>query len=266
MNAPLRFDANLKWLFTEVPFLERFDKAAEAGFSAVEYASPYEYSASELNRRLLDAGVRQILINTPAGSPGTPSQNGSACIPGLESDFRQDVSRALDYASALGAPLIHLMAGVRPPDIAAERSFATYVLNVGWAAERARAAGVRLVLEAINKRDVPRFGLDSMETAAVVAEQVGLDAVGVLFDIYHAQVDRGDLATRLATLLPFVGHIQVADNPGRHEPGTGEIAYPFLFDLIQRSSYDGWIGCEYAPLTDTVSGLNWLPSAKAVRS
>jgi hydroxypyruvate isomerase len=263
MSGRLRFDANLKWLFTEVPFLERFDEAAKAGFTAVEYAAPYDYSAGELRRRLDDAGLHQILINTPSGPDGSPTRNGAACVPGAEREFREGVVKALDYATELGAPLVHLMAGVRPAEVDEDRSFATLVLNVGWAAEQARTCGVRLVLEAINKRDVPGFGLASMEAAATVAEVVGNDAVSVLFDIYHAQVDRGDLALRLDALLPCVGHIQVADNPGRHEPGTGEIAYPFIFEKIADSGYPGWIGCEYAPLGDTLQGLGWLTQIRA---
>lgn len=258
MSTPLRFDANLKWLFTEVPFLERFDRAAEAGFSGVEYASPYEYQAADLRKRLADAGLQQILINTPAGPDGSATRNGTACVPGFERQFREDTHRALDYASELSSPFVHLMAGVRPADVDETRSFATYVNNVSWAADRARESGVRLLLEAINKRDTPGFGLDSMETAAAVAQTVGLDAVGVMFDVYHAQVDRGNLTDRFDALLPSIGHVQIADNPGRHEPGTGEIGYTYLFEHIAHSTYSGWIGCEYAPRGETTSGLAWI--------
>ena len=258
MSRRLKFDANLKWLFTERPFLERFDAAAAAGFTAVEFASPYEYSAIDLRRRLDDAGLQQILINTPAGPDGSATKNGAACIPGAEVEFRDGVTLALEYATQLGAGLIHVMAGIRPAEVTEHDSFDTFVANIGWAADQARSAGVRLVLEAINKRDTPGFGLASMEVAASVAELIGLDAVGVLFDVYHAQVDRGDITTRFANLLPSIGHVQVADNPGRHEPGTGEVAYGYLFGQIARSGYSGWIGCEYTPARETVEGLSWM--------
>jgi hydroxypyruvate isomerase len=258
MTERLRFDANLKWLFTERPFLERFDAAAAAGFSAVEFASPYEYPASDLRRRLNDAGLKQILINTPAGAEGSPTRQGAAAVPGAEQEYREGLMRALEYATELGAGLVHAMAGIRPADVTRERSFATLVANVAWSAEQAHGTGVRLVLEAINKRDSPGFGLESMETAATVADIVGVENVGILFDVYHAQVDRGDVVTRFLQLLPNIAHVQVADNPGRHEPGSGEIGYSFVFDQIAASGYLGWIGCEYAPAAETELGLSWI--------
>ncbi|MFS0911146.1 hydroxypyruvate isomerase family protein [Microbacterium sp. 179-I 3D2 NHS] len=254
----VRLAANLKWLFTEVPFAQRFAAAAEAGFTAVEFASPYELAPAEVRQLLDDAGLQQILINTPAGPAGSPTASGAAYVPGAEQEFRDGVLCALEYAAVLGTRVIHVMAGIRPADVDPDRAFATYVRNISWAADQARGTGVRLALEAINKRDQPGFGLASMETAAAVAEAVDPDVVGVLFDVYHAQVDRGNVIERFEQLRPVVAHVQVADNPGRGEPGTGEIAYERVLARIAQSGYDGWIGCEYAPVAGTREGLSWI--------
>jgi hydroxypyruvate isomerase len=182
---------------------------------------------------------------------------GAGFVPGAREEFRAGVLLALEYATILGTPVVHVMAGLRPADAEPERAFANYVANIGWAAEQARGAGIRIVLEAINKRDQPRYGLESMETAAAVAEAVDPATVGVLFDVYHAQVDRGNVIERFEQLAPLVGHIQIADNPGRGEPGTGEIAYERVLARIAASDYEGWIGCEYGPLGRTEDGLAW---------
>ena len=241
----MRFAANLKWLFTEVEFEARFDAAAAAGFSGVEYASPYAHEPAELRRRLGDAGLTQVLINTPMGAPGTPTRAGLACVPGLESEFRAGVERGLEYADALGCGLLHVVGGVVPPGVGRDEAFARYVANIAWAAERADGTGVRLVLEAQNKRDVPGFVLDSQAQAAAVAEAVGADRVGLLLDFYHLQVDEGDLIRTYRRFADRVFHLQVADPPYRHEPGTGEIGWRGVFAAVRASGYDGWIGCEY---------------------
>ena len=257
-SGSVRLAANLKWMFTEVPFAERFDAAAEAGFTAVEFASPYELTPAEVRRLLDDAGLAQILINTPAGAPGSATASGAAYVPGAEQEFRDGVLRALEYADVLGARVVHAMAGIRPAEADIDAAFATYVSNISWAAEQARGTGVRLVLEAINKRDQPGYGLASMETAAAVAQAVDPAVVGVLFDVYHAQVDRGNVIERFERLHPLVAHVQIADNPGRGEPGTGEIAYERVLARIAQSGYAGWIGCEYAPFAGTREGLSWI--------
>ena len=257
-SGPVRLAANLKWMFTEVPFAERFAAAAEAGFTAVEFASPYELAPTEVRRLLDDAGLTQILINTPAGAAGSPTASGAASVPGARQEFRDGVLRALEYAAILEARVVHVMAGIKPADADADAAFATYVANISWAAEQARGTGVRLALEAINKRDQPGYGLASMETAAAVAEAVDPDVVGVLFDVYHAQVDRGNIIERFEQLHPLVAHVQIADNPGRGEPGTGEIAYERVLARIAQSGYAGWIGCEYAPVAGTREGLSWI--------
>ena len=256
-SGPVRLAANLKWLFTEVPFEQRFDAAARAGFTGVEFASPYELPAGTVRRLLDDAGLEQVLINTPAGPAGSATIMGAAYVPGPREEFREGVLRALEYAAVLGTPVIHVMSGLRPADVDPDFAFASYVANIGWAAEQARAAGVRVALEPINKRDQPRYGLASMETAAAVAEAVDPETVGVLFDVYHAQVDGGNLIDRFERLLPRIAHIQIADNPGRGEPGTGEIAFDRVLARIAASPYDGWVGCEYGPVAGTLDGLAW---------
>jgi hydroxypyruvate isomerase len=269
-SSPLRFDANLKWLFTEVEFEQRFDRAAQAGFRAVEFPAPYEYPSSVLNKYLRDAGLRQVLINSPAGPEDSPDRHGSACIPALTAKFRDGLLRAVEYATDLGATVIHVMGGVRPDEVSSDAAFATYVANVAWAADQAAGTGVTLVLEAINQRDAPGFVLQSIDQAADVVRAVGSPHVALLFDVYHCQVSRGDLTTRLRELLPLTGHIQVADVPDRTEPGTGEIAWGHIFAEIGNAGYAGWIGCEYRPAADTAGGLGWLrrfagPTAPAGR-
>lgn len=259
----LRLAANLKWLFTEVPLEERFEAAANAGFTGVELPSPYALPAARVRELLDAAGLVQALINTPGGPQGSLTVMGAAVVPGARAEFRAGVVTALEYARVLGASVVHVMAGVRPADADPDLAFATYVDNIAWAAAQAKAAGVRIVLEAINKRDQPGYGLASMETAAAVAEAVDPETVGVLFDCYHAQVDRGNLLERFEQLLPRIGHIQIADNPGRGEPGTGEIAYDRVLQRIAASAYEGWIGCEYGPVAGTAEGLGWTERLRA---
>lgn len=256
-SGPVRLAANLKWMFTELPFEQRFDAAAAAGFTAVEYASPYELPAERIRELLDGAGLAQALINTPAGPAGSATVMGAGFVPGAGEEFRAGVLQALEYATAIGAPVVHVMAGLRPEGVDPQLAFAGYVAHIGWAAEQARGTGIRLVLEAINKRDQPRYGLATMETAAAVAEAVDPETVGVLFDVYHAQIDGGNVIERFERLVPRIGHVQIADNPGRGEPGTGEIAYERVLARIAASEYRGWIGLEYGPVAGTVEGLGW---------
>lgn len=257
VSGRIRLAANLKWMYTELPFEERFDAAAASGFTGVEFPSPYALPAARVRELLDAAGLKQALINTPGGPQDSQTVMGAAVVPGARTEFRDGLTKALEYAAVIDAPVVHTMAGVRPPDAVPELAFATYVDNIVWAATQAKAAGVRIVLEAINKRDQPGYGLASMETAAAVAAAVDPETVGVLFDCYHAQVDRGNLIERYDQLQPVIGHIQIADNPGRGEPGTGEIAYDRVLAHIAASAYDGWIGCEYGPVAGTEAGLGW---------
>ena len=252
-----RLCANLKWLFTELPFLERFDAAARAGFTAVEYASPYEFTAADLRSRLNACGLKQVLFNTPAGDPAVGGGSGLACVPGQQDKFREGVQRALEYAGALDCALVHVMAGIQPTDTSYETAAAVYAANLFWAAEAAAGLGVKLVLESINQRDVPGFFLGTQEQGASVIEAMGRDRVGLQFDIYHCQVAQGDITRRMEKLMPVIAHMQLADAPGRNEPGTGEIAWDYVFRRIDELNYRGWIGCEYRPLGETALGLNW---------
>jgi hydroxypyruvate isomerase len=252
-----RLCANLRWLFTETTFLDRFDAAARAGFTAVEYPSPYEYSVAELRARLSACGLKQILINTPAGDPADGGGAGLASAPGRQAMFRDGLKQALDYASALDCGLVHVMAGVAPPGASHDAAAAVYASNVIWAAEAAKGSGVKLVLEAINQHDVPGFFLRTQEQGAALVEAIGPDQVALQFDIYHCQVAQGDITRRMERLMPLIAHMQLADAPGRNEPGTGEIAWDYVFRRIDELGYRGWIGCEYRPLGETTAGLAW---------
>jgi hydroxypyruvate isomerase len=251
-----RFSANLGFLFAEMPFLDRFDAAARAGFTAVEYAVPYDYPAAELRTRLNDNGLAQVLINSPAGNRAA-GERGMACVPGRVAAFRDGIGQALDYAAALDCKLVHVMAGNPPQEVARDTALALYAANLAWAAEQASAAGVRLVIEPLNSRDAPGYLLGTQEQGAAIIAAIGRDRLGLQFDIYHCQTAQGDVTRRLEALMPVIDHMQLADVPGRHEPGTGEIGWEFLFRRIDELGYAGWIGCEYNPKGDTIEGLAW---------
>ena len=252
----LRLAANLSMMFNEVPFLDRFDAAAKAGFTGVEYLFPYDFPAVEIRRRLEGAGLTQVLFNMPPGD-WAAGERGLAALPGRVGEFRDATMKALDYAAALGGLMMHCMAGIPPAGTAPVTAAAVYAANLAWAAERAHAAGVMLVIEPINHRDMPGFHLNTMAQGAAVVEAIGRDRLGLQFDIYHCQVTEGDVSKRMEALLPVIAHMQIADVPARHEPGTGEIGWAFLFRRIAELGYAGWIGCEYRPAGDTVAGLAW---------
>jgi hydroxypyruvate isomerase len=256
-SSTLRLDANIKWLFTELPFERRFDAAAKANFDGVEYASPYEYSPTTLRKLLDDAGLKQVLINTPAGAVGSPTQSGAACIPDAVVEFRAGVCQAIEYAEILDADVIHVMAGICPPAVSMDYAFSTYVANMAWAREEVRSTGITLAIEVLNQRDAPGFVLTSIEQAAAVVQALEGDHIGLLFDLYHCQVSQGDLTVRLRSLMPFIAHIQIADVPNRNEPGTGEIGWEHVLQEIRMLKYPGWIGCEYRPVASTLEGLSW---------
>jgi hydroxypyruvate isomerase len=245
-------------MFTEVPFEERFAAAAEAGFAAVEYPVPYAHPASELATLLNDSGLHQALINSPMGPAGSATERGSACVPDAREEFRASIDLGLDYAAALGCDILHVVAGLQPSGVSWERASAQYTENIAWAAERAAGSGVTLVLEAQNSSDVPGFLVRTQEQTAAVIEAVGSDGVRLLFDIYHVQREEGDALDAYLRLHPLIGHLQLADTPGRHQPGTGEVPWRELFERIARAGYAGWIGCEYDPDPDTASSLDWI--------
>lgn len=253
-----KFAANLSFLFAEQPFPERFGRAAAAGFAGVEYLFPYAWPAAEIAGWLRDAGLQQVLFNLPPGD-WAAGERGIACLPGREKEFAAGVEQALAYAEALGCRRVHCMAGLRPAGVDEARLTATYVANLRHAADRFAALGASVLIEPINSRiDMPGYWLDDVGRAFSLCAAVDRDNVRVQLDLYHAQIIQGDLARTIAANLDRIGHIQIADNPGRHEPGSGEINYPFLFALLDRLGYAGWVGCEYQPMTTTEAGLAWL--------
>lgn len=257
VSARIRFAANLKWLFTELPFLERFEAAAKHGFKAVEYASPYGYDAAILQSALKQWDLRQVLINTPAGEAGDAGVNGYACIPGYVDVFRDGVERALDFADALDCGLIHMMAGRVPVDCPMQDAEALFRSNLAWAAKRAQGRNVTLVLECLNQHDAPGYFLQNLAQASTLIRELPQRNVKLLFDFYHAGMSGIDVLKAFSLYRSDVAHIQVADVPGRHEPGTGGMTWAAIAQAIAGSGYGGWIGCEYCPLTTTTAGLGW---------
>ncbi len=256
-----KFAANLSMLFTEEDFLDRFKAAAEAGFKGVEYLFPYDNSAVELKARLDEHGLTQVLHNLPAGDWGA-GERGIACHPDRVEEFRAGVEKAIDYATVLGCRQVNCLAGIQPQGVSLEQARRTLVENLRFAAEKLEAAGILLLAEPINTRDIPGFFLNRTEQALSIFDEVGSSNLKLQYDIYHMQIMEGDLAPTLEKHLGRIAHIQIADNPGRHEPGTGEIHYPFLFAHLDRLGYDGWVSAEYKPATTTKEGLGWLDSVR----
>lgn len=252
-----RFAANLSMLFTEAPFLDRFAAAAEAGFTAVEYHFPYDFPPAELAQRLTAHGLTQVLFNLPPGDFGT-GERGIACLPDRGPEFRDGVGRALAYAKALGCAHVNCLAGIAPAGADLEQLKDTLIANLRFAAAKFEAARIRLLIEPINVYDMPGFYLNRSGQALAILDAVGSDNLKLQYDIYHMQRMEGELAQTIERLLARIGHIQIAGNPGRHEPDQGEINYPFLFALLDGLSYAGWIGCEYWPARTTAEGLGWL--------
>lgn len=251
-----RFAANLTMLFNEVPFLDRFALAAKAGFEAVEFLFPYAYGAAEIRQRLDTHSLKLVLHNLPAGD-WDAGERGIACHPDRVEEFRAGVAKAISYAQALGVGQLNCLAGKAPAGVSDELLRQTFVANLRYAAAELKKAGLRLLIEPINTFDIPGFYLNRTAQALAILAEVGADNAFVQYDIYHAQRMEGELAATMEKHLPRIGHIQLADNPGRNEPGTGEINYPFLFAHLDRIGYAGWIGCEYKPATATEAGLGW---------
>jgi hydroxypyruvate isomerase len=251
-----RFAANLTMLFNEVPFLDRFERAAKAGFDAVEFLFPYAHPAAEIKARLDANGLALVLHNLPAGD-WDAGERGIACLPGRRDEFRDGVARAIDYAGALGVKQLNCLAGKRPAQASAAQADDTFAENLRWASDELRKAGLKLLIEPINTFDIPGFHLSRTAQALAVIDTVGADNLYVQYDIYHAQRMEGELAATLERHLSRIGHVQLADNPGRHEPGTGEINCPFLFAHLDRIGWRGFVGCEYKPAGATEEGLAW---------
>ena len=248
--------ANLTMLFNEVDFLDRFAAAAKAGFKGVEYLFPYDYDKSVLKQKLAENNLTQVLHNLPAGN-WAAGERGIGCHPGRTKEFQEGVAKAIDYATALGCKQVNCLAGIRPRHLDPHEARETFIKNLQYAAPRLKDAGIKLLIEAINTRDIPGFFLNHTKQALDIIQAVGSDNLFVQYDIYHMQIMEGDLARTIEDNLKLIAHMQLADNPGRNEPGTGEINYPFLFRHIDRLGYPGWIGCEYKPATTTDAGLGW---------
>ncbi|WP_420227312.1 2-oxo-tetronate isomerase [Pigmentiphaga litoralis] len=264
-----RFAANLTMLYPELDFLDRFEAAAADGFEGVEFFFPYAYRATQLSTRLRDHGLELVFFNaTPRAHP---DDRGIACLPDRKTEFRDGFLRALEYAQVLSCRRLHVMAGIVPPGADLERLRATFIDNLTWCCAQARAAGRDILIEPINPRDMPGFLLSRQDDAHAIIKAVGAANLKVQMDLYHCQIVEGDVAQKLRTYLPTgrVGHLQIAGVPDRHEPDTGELAYGYLFDLIDESGYTGWTGCEYHPRSTarggTSAGLEWMRARQARR-
>jgi hydroxypyruvate isomerase len=264
-----RFAANLHYLFTEVPFLERFACAAEVGFKGVEFQVPYDWPAAELRARLSANGLVMVLFDAPTGD-WNAGDRGLAAVPGREAEFRASLPRVVEYAQALHCDLVHVMAGVRSAATEPAQAERVYVENLRYAAGFLKKHGVRVVIEPINRKlgivqggpsyttqGMHGYFLNHTEQARRIIEQVGSDNLFLHLDIYHMQMLEGHLSETLQANIDLLRHVQIAGVPGRHEPTVGEIHYPYLFNLVDELGYAGWIGCEYRPLGRTVDGLGW---------
>lgn len=253
-----RFAANLSMLFTEVPFLARFARARAAGFSAVEYLFPYDWPAEQIAAELESNGLTQVLFNLPPGD-WQAGERGIACLPDRVEEFRAGVDQGMAYARVLGNTRLNCLAGLQPAELDDELAWQTLVANVQYAADRFAEAGLTLCLEAINSRvDMPGFILDTTGKVMALIEAVDADNVRLQYDIYHMQIMEGDLIRSMECLLPWIGHLQFADNPGRQEPGTGEINFPNVFAALDRLGYQGWVSAEYRPTAVTEDSLAWF--------
>jgi hydroxypyruvate isomerase len=253
-----KFCANLSMLFPELPFLDRFAAAAQAGFEAVECQFPYIATKDAIAERLAQNALTHVLINLPAGD-FEKGDRGMACDPSRTGEFQDGVGLAIGYAKAMNCGMINCLAGIRPESVPHEKAIATLIDSLRFAAKALAAEGILLLIEPINPFDIPGFLVNRSSEALHVMDEVASENLKLQYDIYHMQRQEGALAETMERLLPRIGHIQVADTPGRHEPGTGEINFPFLFEHLDRIGYAGWVGAEYKPQGGTLEGLTWLP-------
>jgi len=244
-------------LFNEVDFLDRFEKAAKAGFKGVEYLFPYAWKKEQLVERLGAYGLIQVLHNLPAGD-WNKGERGIACLPGRETEFREGVGKAIEYAKALKCRQVNCLVGVPPTGAPADKVRQSLVANLRFAATALEKEGIRLLLEALNDKDVPGFYLVRTADVLGLIKEVGNPNVYVQYDVYHMQIMEGNLIKTIQANIDKIAHIQIADNPGRNEPGTGEINYSNLFKAIDAAGYKGWIGCEYKPAAKTEDGIGWM--------
>lgn len=252
-----KFAANLSTLFTELPFLDRFQSAAQAGFKAVEFLFPYDYPADLLAEKLKQHGLQQVLFNTAPGNVAA-GEWGVTALPERVDDARRDIQLALEYAIALQCPSVHIMASVIPEHADIQRCQQTYIDNIRYAADLFAPYGITVMLEALNPGLKPRYLLASQYQTLDMVNRIDRSNVMVQVDLYHAQIVDGNLTHILHEMKGRYGHIQIAAVPGRHEPDEGEINYPFIFDELDKIGYSGWIGCEYNPRGNTEAGLAWI--------
>jgi hydroxypyruvate isomerase len=252
-----RFSANLSFLYTDLDFLDRFAAAARDGFKAVEYVEPYGFPAEAIARALDENGLTQALFNLPPGN-WAAGERGIGCHRDRVAEFEEGIGKAIAYGQALRCSKINCLAGIAPAGTSAEDRNAVLVANLKFAAPRLADAGIKLLLEPINLRDIPGFHVSTTDHAEAILDAVGSDNLFIQYDLYHTQVMQGDLLPTYQRLQDRIGHIQIADNPGRNEPGTGEINYPFVLSELDRLGYEGWVGCEYKPKAGTTAGLGWM--------
>jgi hydroxypyruvate isomerase len=255
-----KFAANLTMLFNEMEFMDRFGAAAKAGFRGVEYLFPYPYQKDALAEALSKNGLTQVLHNLPAGD-WTNGERGIACLPGREGEFQDGVGKAIEYARALKCTRLNCLVGISPGGADHARVEKTLHENLRFAARALDSAGIQLLVEPVNTYDIPGFHLSRTDKTLALFDEIGERNLWLQYDIYHMQRSEGELAATITKNLARIAHMQIADNPGRNEPGSGEINYGFLFQHIDKSGYSGWIGCEYKPKKSTVEGLEWLAHA-----
>lgn len=253
----LKIAANLTMMFNEHEFMDRFAAAAECGFKGVEYLFPYDYPADAIGEQLEANGLQQVLFDLPAGDWAS-GDRGIAVQPDRVGEFQDGVGLAMEYAEALGCERLTCLAGIPDPGTDREVAEKTMVDNLRFAADAAAGVGAIVLVEPLNTRDVPGTFVSTSGHGARLVRDTVRDNVHLQFDVYHTQIMEGDLAPKFTQLQSLIGHVQIADNPGRHEPGTGEINYPFVLQHIENSGYAGWIGAEYIPAGDTVKGLGWV--------
>lgn len=253
----MRYAANLSMLYPDRPFLRRFEAARASGFSFVEFLFPYEAGLEAVEDALQTNHLQVVLFNLPSGH-WNRGERGIAVLPDRRREFRDGVEEAVDYAQRLGCARINCLAGIRPPGLSAEEAWATLEENAGYAADRLAEYGKTLMVEPVNFFDVPGFFLNTTAAAETLLENLKRPNIRIQYDVYHLQRMQGELIANIRRLGPVIGHVQIADNPGRHEPGTGEINYANVLQALESLGYDGYVGLEYIPLADTDAGLKWL--------
>ena len=257
-----KFAANLSMLYTELPFLERFKAASESGFQYIEYLFPYEWPVDTLATQLKQHQLQQVLFNLPPGNWGE-GERGIACLPDRIDEFRAGVDSAIDYANALGVKQLNCLSGLAPKNVDEGVLWQTLVNNISYAAQRLNEHSITLLIEPINSKvDMPGFYIDTLDKALKIVDNVGLNNVKVQFDIYHMQIMQGDILRTIENHLHDIQHIQFADCPGRHEPGTGELNFKNIFNQLDHLNYTGWVSAEYVPKSTTPRSLDWFQSQK----